>query len=253
MDYEISAPAQHAAHVILRNFIILPTGRIEATPSNLATLIDVATQSFRLVKVMDTLVKNAPWWNASALHENLEQLQDAVRSVETVLDNIPQYAKDNGNGIPVNELKEFVTRYRVSAPALYAARSIQQHFLLRRKGALDATERNIAILVDVCTQVFRVEMAVRYFLTRIPWQHRAQAGQALKEMQEGLRVVELVRNRMPAKEKPIKITLYEKQEVEFEVTKAQMRDAQQFASLVANARTVDEQQTILMKAGLVRH
>lgn len=249
MNYTISAPASHAAHVLLKNYHLRETGSISATLDNIATLIDVATQSFRLVKVMDTLVQSAPWWNKQSLTDNLERLQDAVRSVETVLDNIPKYS--NVEESP-REIQEFIREYRVSAPALYAAKTLLQHFTIQQRTTLAPTEKNVAILVDVCTQVFRVEATVRYFLSHIPWQRKQDATDALVSMRKGLRAVELVRNRMPSYSRPIQITIHKKQEVEFELTKKQIQDAQKLVAKVAAARTVDEQQQVLIGAGLVK-
>lgn len=92
-----SAPALHAAKILLKNFEIVerPEGRIRATEKNIAILIDVCTDIFRVESVMDQLIKTTPWLDKDALARNLGQLRDAVRAVELVRNHMPRFANSD--------------------------------------------------------------------------------------------------------------------------------------------------------------
>lgn len=246
LSYKVSAPAQHAATTILRNFDLISLGDVEATVQNLATIIDVATQVFRLSNALNHLVKSAPWWNANALVENLEQLQDAVRAVEMVREKMPRFGATNDP----RDISEYPS-YATSAPALHAAKTILQNFALRPKASIQATEKNIAILVDVCTDVFRVERAVDFVIRSLPWNNRNETVRNLDAMRKAMRVVEVVRNHMPVYAEPIQIPLKQKDELEIKLTKKELQQTQALAARVAAARTVNEQQQLLQQAGVV--
>ncbi len=143
--------------------------------------------------------------------------------------------------------------YQISAPALHAARTIMKNFDLQEKSTIRATERNLAILIDVCTQVFRVEAAVDHMVKTIPWADKAELARRLDQLRESIRAIEVVRNRMPNFGKTIRVPQKERDDIEIKVTKDQLKQAQEFGKQVAAARTVTEQQSLLMKAGLVRH
>lgn len=246
LNYKVSAPAQHAATTILRNFDLIPIGDVDATSQNLATIIDVATQAFRLHKAVSYLVKSAPWWNSNALVDNLEQLQDAVRAVEMVREGMPRFGT-------TNDSRDVNPSYSTSAPALHASRSILRNFALRPKASILATEKNIAILVDVCTDIFRVERAVDYVIRALPWGNKNESVRNLDALRKAMRAVELVKNRMPSYEESIQIPLKQKDELEIKLTKKELQQTQALAARVAAARTVDEQQQLLQQAGVVHY
>jgi hypothetical protein len=246
LNYEVSAPAQHAATTILRNFDLRSLGDIEPTAQNIATIVDVATQVFRIQKAVDHLVRVSPWWNAHALEDGLEQLQDAVRAVEMVREGMPRFRSANAPA----EIKDYTT-YVTSAPALHAAKTLIQNFLFYPRASVQATEKNLAILVDVCTDVFRVEMAVDYVIKSLPWSSRGELRCNLDVLRKAMRAVEVVQNRMPNRAETIRIPVRQKEELEIKLTKAQLQQTQALAARVAAARTVDEQQRLLQQAGVV--
>src|SRR4051812_23004553 len=98
--YEVSAAATHAARTILQNFQLLSRSgsRVKPTEKNLAILVDVCTQIFRVEKVMDHMVRNIPWADKQSLAGNMEQLRDAVRAVELVRNSMHSY----GNVAPLH-------------------------------------------------------------------------------------------------------------------------------------------------------
>ena len=245
-SYKVSAPAQHAATTLLRNFDLRALGDIAPTQQNIATIIDVATQAFRLQKAVDQLVRVSPWWNPNALEESLEQLQDAVRAVEMVREGMPRFGARNAP----NEIKEY-SSYITSAPALHAAKTLLQNFLITPKASIQATEKNLAILVDVCTDIFRVEAAVDYVIRSLPWSSRGSLVSNLDVLRKAMRAVELVNNRMPRQADPITIPTQKKHELEIKLTKKELQQTQALAAQVAGARTVGEQQRLLQQAGVV--
>jgi len=245
-NYKVSAPAQHTATTILRNFDLTPLGDIEATAQNIATIVDVATQVFRVHKAVDHLVRVSPWWNAHALEEGLEQLQDAVRAVEIVREGMPRFGARNAP----REIRE-QDGYVTSAPALHASKTLRRHFLFTPKASIQATEKNLAILVDVCTDIFRVERAVDYVIRSLPWSSKGELTNNLDVLRKAMRAVELVRNRMPTRAEPILIPNHKKEELEIKLTKKELQQTQALAVQVAGARTVGEQQRLLQQAGVV--
>ncbi len=143
--------------------------------------------------------------------------------------------------------------YQISAPALHAARTILKNFDLLQKDKIKATERNLAILIDVCTQVFRVQAAADKLTRIVPWTNKQELAQNLEQLQDAIRAVELVKNRMPNFGQTMRVPQKERDDIEIKLTRDQLKQAQQFGQQVASARTVSEQQGLLMKAGLIKH
>lgn len=141
--------------------------------------------------------------------------------------------------------------YDVSAAALHAARTLMRNFNLTEKANIAATERNIAIIVDVCTQVFRVEAAVENLVRHIPWYDRHELAQSMDQLREAIRVLEVARNRMPryGNGAPSRRKVLNPKDF---FSKKEIEAASQLASQVASARTVSEQRSILRAAGIVR-
>ncbi len=88
--------------------------------------------------------------------------------------------------------------YKVSAPALYAARTILKKFRLEPIDKIAATEQNLAILVDITTQIFRVQPAMKEFVSQVPWPDKQGLKENIELLQTGIRALEVVSNRLPA-------------------------------------------------------
>ncbi len=93
-EYKVSAPALHAARAILRNFRLEPIDKIAATEQNLAILVDVTTQIFRIQPAMAAFVKEVPWTDKNGLKANIELLQNGIRALEVVSNRLPAF-QDN--------------------------------------------------------------------------------------------------------------------------------------------------------------
>lgn len=178
----------------------------------------------------------------------MEQLRDAVRAVEMVRERMPSFGE--GRTTPA-EIQEYPT-YSTSAPALYAAKVIGQHFRVEQKTTILPTERNLAILVDVCTQIFRIEVAADYAVRIALSGDVSETRRNLVALQKALRALEVARNRLPEFAPIVAVPVRRKEEIEVKLTRAQLQEAEQIAQRVAAARTADEQQSILRQVGVVR-
>ena len=90
--------------------------------------------------------------------------------------------------------------YEISAAALHAARTLLRHFdfQIGKNGKYAPTEKNIAIIVDVCTQVFRLEVAVKSITKQLPANLTVHELQSRSEqIREALRTVEMAYNYLP--------------------------------------------------------
>lgn len=248
-NYEISVAASHAARTIFRNFTVREKGTIEATEHNLGIIIDVCTQIFRAQGAMNQLIKDIPWADREALIARMDRLRAAVESLKAVRSKMPKY-----DGIPIQgEDGTLVKRYQVSAPAAHAARTLSNNFVFVRKANLDCTERNLAILVDVCTEVFRVELAVDMLVRKVSAMGTNYFSHSMQELQDALRAVEIVRNRLPCVASAATIPVAMREQVEIKLTRTQLKETQAFAQRVAAAPTIAAQQALLQRAGLVVH
>lgn len=250
-SYEPSSPALHAANVLFRNYEVSELGRIEATVHNLAVIIDACTQIFRFDGLLTQLTKAIPWSQESTLVARIDHLREAVEALQAVQKKLPRYE----GAPPSSTAKAVLPRqgYQSSAPAVYAARGLLQNFRFTRKGNLAATERNIAIIVDVCTEIFRVEREVYRLASVVRGQSSDDLRKNLGTLKTALRAIELVRNRMPRRSSQTRVIIRESSPRELPFTRSQQAEARRISQAVASARTIEEQQRLLIKAGIVRY
>lgn len=248
-NYSPSSPALHTAEVLFRNYQLSERGRVEATKHNVAVVVDACTQVFRFELHLTALVKAAPWNQPTTLKDRLDLVRDAVTALQAIQRKLPRYE----NAPPSDGKAVSQEGYHASAPAVYAARGLVQNFLFTQRANLAPTERNIAIIVDVCTEIFRIEQEVYRVAKVVLGQHPEQLVRNLEQLQQALRAVELVRNRMPRQAPQMRVTIREGGSQELRLTREQQAEAQRLSTLVAGARTIKEQQGLLVKAGIVRY
>lgn len=148
-----------------------------------------------------------------------------------------------------------MSHYELSAPACHAARIILRHFDLVQKpnGKIRPTEKNLAILIDVTTGIFRVQEALTEFVRTTPWMDKSELAKNMDRLRESIRAIEIVNNRLPRFEQPeLMVTVHEKQNVEVELTRTQIDNIQQISAALESARTVAEEQRVLRAAGIAR-
>lgn len=215
-SYEVTAPARHAAETLAKNFSFreLPGCKIAATVENLAKLIDFACKLPTLVPSMEWFVNANPWYEPPTLRpasqparadnlldwlsdgdeaiaektprleENLERLQESIRKMQMI-----------GDALPPKERSE-----RLPSPLAWSAVStIGKYFIFTsQRGRIKLTERNIALVIDVCTDVFRIQESIRALTTRCRWTDKEELRKQLELMRTAIAATELVSHHLPA-------------------------------------------------------
>lgn len=143
-------------------------------------------------------------------------------------------------------------KYEVSAPALHAARTVLKNFDITetKGGRIRATEKNLAIIIDVCTGIFRVERAMDNMLNNLPWHNKEDLASNMDMLRDAIRAVDMVRKHIPSyggrgnsnvlrdlgsREPPRRDTKY----------------IQQVSNALRTAKTPDEEQKVLRAAGII--
>jgi hypothetical protein len=144
--------------------------------------------------------------------------------------------------------------YEVSAPALHAANTVLRHFdlLVKPEGKIGPTVNNLAILIDVCTNSFRLQDSVALVLRTANWADKQSIIKNMDAMREALRALEVISNHCPRYEATIKVPVWQKQAVEHEVSRDLQREMSNISRALGTARTAEEEQAVLRKAGFLR-
>lgn len=150
-------------------------------------------------------------------------------------------------------MAEASTPTPVSAAGLHAAKTLLKNFDIHEKpgGRVRMTERNLAILIDVCTQIPRIEKVMDRMVRTVPWLDKDELGRHLEQLREGMRLLELVRNSMPSYA-PQNVTVIRQREKEpVKLNSEQARHLARVATAIREAKTPAEEQRVLRAAGLV--
>jgi hypothetical protein len=127
---------------------------------------------------------------------------------------------------------------------------------LEAKQQIAPTEHNIAIIVDICTQIFRIEQAAKSLVYNNPWHDEQMLVRNMGQLQEAIRVLELNANRIPHYGERNGKKVFETRRVSVDprdlFTKQELESVSQVATQLANARTLDEHNRILQAAGLLK-
>lgn len=245
-NYKVSAPATAAAHTLWLNLNFQDRGKVAATQQNVAILIDLFTQLFRVEMALDQLVRTVQWLDREELASNMAKAQEALRALEIVRQRMPAFDRDTKGP---------------SAPATNAARALLENFVIThkphsriRKPPDDRpvpTERNLARAIDVTAGIFRIEETVDVQVSQILRMDRTTLPQHLEMLRNTVRAVELVRNRLPNYEKAPAFTRRFPKTEPPKLTQEQKRYLGHVSTALKNATTVQEHQEVLQKAGLV--
>jgi len=93
--------------------------------------------------------------------------------------------------------------YKISAPALHAARVLSRHFdFIEQDGVdLEPSVENVATIIDAHTQAFRMKAAMKYLFSQVNWLDNPDAGEflecKLEELQESVEPVDEFRKSLP--------------------------------------------------------
>lgn len=253
--YKASSPAVHAARVLFRNFEFRELADTAATEHNVAIIVDVCTQVFRVAPAMRQIIHLAPWHDPEAVAGSLERLRDMVRDLQTVREGMPSFTGQVSGPQSLGPDGLLAKGYVVSAPATCAARSLMTRFTLTPRASIQATENNVATLIDVCTEIFRVQEAVDNLVSQTMTGTQEDATRNLDQIRKALRLFEVVYNRLPSyRPNEIAVTIRAAgSRSEPHLTRKQQEKVQTIVTEVKAARTVEEQQAVLRKAGLVNY
>jgi hypothetical protein len=211
IEYKVSAPAIHAARSLALNFDIIERtgGEVPYCDHNVAVLIDVHTQAWRIKKAMREVFTSGDFYypDVNSLEANLEALQYHIEQINELRNRLPQF--DGGErlhsrlGIE-NRTTPGTVRdaeaIKVSAAALNAVRQLQIHFIFvpKESGIVPATEKGMAELIDLCTEVRRLESGMNLLCTQTRWQSRDELRRNLQVVKQCLHAVDVAQMRMPS-------------------------------------------------------
>jgi hypothetical protein len=208
--YQITAPAFYAAGVIWRNFTVdrSPGQTLEPCCENLAILIDHATRLPQTLPVLHRFVADNPWY---VPHERLDPLLDWLGETPlTPKHRVEDHLERLRHGIrqlemATEEMKRLHPRGSKEGPGLpcgaawYAARLMTKFFDFKPTGRVRFSQRNVALIVDTCTETFRLQAAVDTIIERSDWLNSQMLARRVKTVRKALRVLEVVRDRMPSR------------------------------------------------------
>lgn len=258
--YQISGAALHAARTIFRHWTPKEKGRVEATLRNVAIMIDVQTQIFKLEQQLERLVHIAPWAK-SRTHELAGNIEE-IRHVINIIDNVhKQMAPGTVDRTPYLTEREGAWRnWQISEQAKRAARYLHVHFEWERKahGQMAPTENSFAHVIDSHIDAWRANISLPLLIRESGWQTNDFSDNFLA-LRRALADMELLRNRLPR----ITPGIVPKSNVRNELTEnarpihadpspklaAALRPVQQ---AMAEARTVSDAAEVMRKARFIR-
>lgn len=260
-QYRISAPAIHATQTLLRNYQPQELGKFEATPRNIALMIDSATKIYQLQQQMQRLLTIAPYWVSQTheLAENIEEIREVIRLIEMTYEQMgvghvtrrPHQTTDDGAW---KEGAVRVLRDEQSDQAKRAARMLWTHYRWERTliGKAAATERNLAILIDVSMDTWRANVTLPLLLRESGWMQR-DFSDNFKALRRALSDLSLLHNHMPgiAPARPAGEPLAGYKPVQQQPTRDQIERMKPVAAAFEAARTVEEATRVMKNAGII--
>ncbi len=259
IEYKVSAPALHAARTIALHFHFIEKSDsdIPYCDHNVAVLIDVHTQAFRIKDAMRACFASREFYypDLNDLEQNLESVQHHVSELDRLRHRLPRFVDDErlhqrlgvenkpapGTPLDANE-------YGVSAPALNAARMLMRHFdfVEREDTFVFLSEKNIAGIIDTCTEIRHLESALHLICTQTRWQHKDELRNNLNVMRKAMHTLDTAQMRMPTYSREMGRPIWKTRHHDAtEITEAQMRRSQQAQAALKNARNPQDAARIL--------
>lgn len=137
-----------------------------------------------------------------------------------------------------------------SAAATHAARAIMKNFELRQIGKIPVTEKNVAIIVDVCTQIFRVENALNYFFSRDAFNRLEFNKETLEDLKDAISVLDRARKTLPSYAEETGEVI---KEIEREpMSQRQLDQIALVQEKIREAKTPEEELKVLQAAGIIK-
>lgn len=258
--YRISGAALHAARTIFLHATPRERGRVEATLRNVAIIIDVQTQIFRLEQQLDRLVAIA-LWALSRTHELAENIEE-VRHVINIIDGVhKQMAAGHVQRTPHQMEREGAwANWTISEQAKRAAKMLHVHFAWERTphGKVAPTENTFANIIDSHMDLWRANISLPLLLRESGWETK-DFSENFKALRRALADMELLRNRMPrvapgiVPQGNVKNALTENaRPIHPEPSKRLEESMRPVQAAMAQAQTVEDAQEVLRKARFVR-
>jgi hypothetical protein len=88
-------------------------------------------------------------------------------------------------------------KYQPSAGAVAAARALWRNFTFQERTNTAATPYNTAVLIDLFTQIFRVQESMEKFTKNIQWLDEDRLREQMEEAREALYALQIAREKMP--------------------------------------------------------
>lgn len=261
VEYSVSAPAISAARALSLHYHLIEKtgGEVPFSDHNVAVLIDVHTQSFRVKKRMRELFQQVYYPDVNELMSRMDAVRSCIEALDVQRQRMPSFDAEQGDrlhdrlGIEDKQHRGGVaaqaSQYQVSAAALFACRMLQQHFDFVEKttGRLKYTERNVAGIIDMCTEVWRLESAMNEICTRAPWQNAADYCRHIDVIQRAMQIVDLAQMRMPSYGREMGSPLWKTRHNEARIDEREHRRMMQIGHAMENAKTPEEQEQILFR------
>lgn len=261
-QYQISGPAIHAARTIVRNWKPLERGRYEVSLRNIAIMIDVATQIFRLQQQLDRLLRvttvntgegTSAMWTKGQTHElakNIEEIREVIRAVEVVHQAM---APGSVRRTPHQTTNEGAWKdWRISEQARRAAAILHKNYAWEaRLRSSQPTEESFAKVIDACIDAWRANVSLPLLIKDSGWETKDFSANFLA-LRRALSDMELLRNHMP-RVAPGIVTpgkQHMPQRVHAEPTAAQRAAMKPIQEAFARASTVTEAAAVITKAGI---
>jgi len=252
-----------AARTLDKNFQFREKSKYAATVENVARIIDYSTRLPLLVPEVQKFVRSNPWYvhkeqrmrhelndagladwiindspynRKDRLESNVEGLRQGVRHLEEIYDQLPQHKNGSTGTFP-------------SALAWAAQKNLYSLWdWTGQKGRIKLTPHNVAAIVDITAKLTEIMDDCHWLCKRSPWLDKYELQRHMGTMRKGLKVFELMRNRLPVyapeNSSHVKV-IVDVGDVQKELTAQQQRELQELSARLVAARTPAEEQRIL--------
>lgn len=266
-SYTITTPSLHAARVIRRNFtvkpicageridgryapIILRTGQtLDPCQENIAILIDHAVKLPAKFRTLVEFVRETPWYvhagkpdsmfkwlghDSNRLEDNLERLRHGTRQLQKVAESLPYTPGPQRTEPPC-------------PAAWYAARVLCHYYEFEaRTPRMRYSRKILALMIDLCTDIFRLQNSINDLLERSGWMDgQAEMQRRMKLIRTAVALIEYTKTHLPS---PGRMGMVIKEVQIREVpnyTRDQQHDVDDLSRRLAGARSPHEERRIL--------
>jgi len=99
----------------------------------------------------------------------------------------------------------------ITPAALHAARTLMKHYEFVPKGHIAATERNIALIIDICSGLYRIQRGLEQVCRQVRQASPRTLKEDLDNLKEAVEAIEYLRRRLPRYDSMYDNTLDESQ------------------------------------------